>query len=156
MPNVSLKFPDGSVREYDAATTGAALAESISRSLAKKAVAYSLDGALRDLSDPLQKSGSVEIVTVGSRPGEKMFEELFYDPANAQQTRHPKILRALGRGEINDLPHALESLEQALAARDETAARAILFDFVAESAPQADISPAAPALAQTAQPASGA
>ena len=108
---------------------------------------------VRDAANP---GGSVEIVTVGSRPGEKMFEELFYDPANAQQTRHPKILRALGRGEINDLPHALESLEQALVARDETAARAILFDFVAESAPQADISPAAPALAQTAQPASGA
>ncbi|WP_108460892.1 polysaccharide biosynthesis protein [Devosia naphthalenivorans] len=108
---------------------------------------------VRDAANP---GGSVEIVTVGSRPGEKMFEELFYDPASAQPTRHPKILRALGRGEINDLQYALDKLEQALAARDETAARAILFDFVAESAPQADISPAAPALAQTAQPASGA
>jgi len=108
---------------------------------------------VRDAANP---GGSVEIVTVGSRPGEKMFEELFYDAASAQPTRHPKILRALGRGEINDLQYALDRLEQALAARDETAARAILFDFVAESAPQADISPAAPALAQTAQPASGA
>ena len=45
MPNaVSLTFPDGSVRDYDAAMTGAALAESISKSLAKKAVAYALDG----------------------------------------------------------------------------------------------------------------
>ena len=41
MANVSLTFPDGSVREYDAATTGAALAEQISKSLAKKAVAAS-------------------------------------------------------------------------------------------------------------------
>ena len=38
-------------------TTGAALAESISKSLAKKAVAYALDGTVRDLSDPLGKSG---------------------------------------------------------------------------------------------------
>ena len=59
MPEISLTFPDGSVRGYDAATTGAALAESISKSLAKKAVAYALDGALRDLSDPLGKSGKV-------------------------------------------------------------------------------------------------
>ena len=36
---ISLKFPDGSVRDYDAAMTGAALAESISKSLAKKAAA---------------------------------------------------------------------------------------------------------------------
>ena len=38
--SVSLTFPDGSVRDYDAAMTGAGLAESISKSLAKKAVAY--------------------------------------------------------------------------------------------------------------------
>ena len=38
--SVSLTFPDGSVRDYDAATTGLAMAESISKSLAKKAVAY--------------------------------------------------------------------------------------------------------------------
>ena len=29
MPDVSLKFPDGSTRSYDAATTGAALAEGL-------------------------------------------------------------------------------------------------------------------------------
>jgi threonyl-tRNA synthetase len=63
MSNVSLSFPDGSVRDYAAATTGLALAESISKSLAKKAVAYALDGELRDLSDPLGRSGKIEIVT---------------------------------------------------------------------------------------------
>ncbi|HET9538750.1 MAG TPA: TGS domain-containing protein, partial [Mesorhizobium sp.] len=63
MPDVSLKFPDGSVRGYDAAMTGAQLAESISKSLAKKAVAYAIDGTVHDLSDPLGRSGQVEIVT---------------------------------------------------------------------------------------------
>ncbi len=53
MSKISLTFPDGSVRDYDAATTGAALAESISKSLAKKSVAYALDGVVRDLSDPI-------------------------------------------------------------------------------------------------------
>ena len=60
---VSLRFPDGSQRDYDAHLTGAELAESISKSLAKKAVAYAVDGVIRDLSDPLAKSGSVEILT---------------------------------------------------------------------------------------------
>ncbi|MCO4316767.1 threonine--tRNA ligase [Phyllobacterium sp. 21LDTY02-6] len=60
---VSLQFPDGSKREYDAAMTGAELAESISKSLAKKAVAYVVDGTVRDLSDPLGASGAVEILT---------------------------------------------------------------------------------------------
>ncbi|MDZ5696783.1 threonine--tRNA ligase [Chelativorans sp. M5D2P16] len=60
---VSLTFPDGSVREFDAATTGAEIAGSISKSLSKKAVAYALDGTVRDLSDPVGRDGRVEIVT---------------------------------------------------------------------------------------------
>ncbi len=39
------------------------LPSSISKSLAKKAVAYAIDGTVRDLSDPLGRSGQVEIVT---------------------------------------------------------------------------------------------
>jgi len=61
--SVSLTFPDGSVREYPAALTGLELAESISKSLAKKAVAYAIDGTARDLADPLDNSGKVEIIT---------------------------------------------------------------------------------------------
>ncbi|MFZ1681647.1 MAG: threonine--tRNA ligase [Rhizobiaceae bacterium] len=64
---VSLSFPDNSSREYDAAATGAAIAEGISRSLLKKAVAYALDGELRDLADPVGRSGRIEIVTRDDR-----------------------------------------------------------------------------------------
>jgi threonyl-tRNA synthetase len=77
--SVSLTFPDGSVREYDAAMTGAALAESISRSLAKKAVAYAVDGVIRDLSDPLARSGNVEIVT---RDDPRALELIRHDAAH--------------------------------------------------------------------------
>ncbi len=61
--SVSLTFPDGSSRQYAPATTGAELAESISKSLAKKAIAYSLDGELRDLADPVGAPGRIEILT---------------------------------------------------------------------------------------------
>ena len=60
---ITLEFPDGSQREYDPAMTGLALAESISKSLAKKSVAYAVDGTVRDLSEPLGASGKVEILT---------------------------------------------------------------------------------------------
>jgi threonyl-tRNA synthetase len=76
---VSLTFPDGSVREYDAATTGAALAESISKSLAKKAVAYVLDGTVRDLADPIGGSGKVEILT---RDDPRALELIRHDAAH--------------------------------------------------------------------------
>ncbi len=55
---ISLTFPDGSVRSYAAGTTGREVAESISKSLAKKAVAIAIDGGLRDLSDPVSSGGS--------------------------------------------------------------------------------------------------
>ncbi|RWC36082.1 MAG: threonine--tRNA ligase [Mesorhizobium sp.] len=77
--SVSLTFPDGSLRDYDAAMTGAGLAESISKSLAKKAVAYSIDGVVRDLSDPLGKSGKVEIIT---REDPRALELIRHDAAH--------------------------------------------------------------------------
>lgn len=59
---ISLTFPDGSVRSYPAGTTGREVAESISKSLAKKAVAIALDGTVRDLSETIT-DGKIEIVT---------------------------------------------------------------------------------------------
>ena len=76
---VSMQFPDGSVREYDASMTGAALAESISKSLAKKAVAYAVDGTVRDLSDPLGASGKIEILT---REDPRALELIRHDTAH--------------------------------------------------------------------------
>jgi threonyl-tRNA synthetase len=76
---VSLTFPDGSAREYEAVLTGAALAEGISKSLAKKAVAYALNGEVRDLSDPLGASGAVEIIV---RDDKRALELIRHDAAH--------------------------------------------------------------------------
>jgi threonyl-tRNA synthetase len=79
MPQVSLTFPDGSSRQYDAAISGAALAESISKSLAKKAVAYALDGDVRDLADPVGRNGKIEILT---RDDPRALELIRHDAAH--------------------------------------------------------------------------
>ena len=60
---IALTFPDGSTRQYKPGITGAQLAASISKSLAKKAVAVSLDGELAGLSDPIGRNARVKIVT---------------------------------------------------------------------------------------------
>ncbi|MDA7945866.1 MAG: threonine--tRNA ligase [Hyphomicrobiaceae bacterium] len=60
---ISLTFPDGNAREFKSGVTGVDVAESISKSLAKKAVAMKLDGELKDLADPIDKDSSIEIVT---------------------------------------------------------------------------------------------
>jgi threonyl-tRNA synthetase len=63
MSEIILTFPDGAERAYPVGITGRALAESIAKSLAKKAVAISLDGALADLADPITASGKIRIIT---------------------------------------------------------------------------------------------
>lgn len=84
----------------------------------------------RSASNP---GGDIEIAVTGSRPGEKLYEELFYDPAHASRTAQPRIFRSpsAARGTA-DLPTALARLEAALAAEDEAEVRRILFDYVAE------------------------
>ncbi|MGI9379354.1 MAG: threonine--tRNA ligase [Methyloligellaceae bacterium] len=60
---ITLTFPDGNKREFESGSSGADIAASISKSLAKKAVALKLDGALCDLADPIAEDAAVEIVT---------------------------------------------------------------------------------------------
>ncbi|MFG1298593.1 threonine--tRNA ligase [Xanthobacter sp. V3C-3] len=60
---ISLTFPDGAKRDYAEGTSGADIAAAISKSLAKKAVAVTLDGELADLSQPISRDAKIEIVT---------------------------------------------------------------------------------------------
>jgi len=60
---VAITLPDGSVRRFDHAVTGAELAASIGPGLAKAALAIRLDGKLRDLATSIDRDAKVEIVT---------------------------------------------------------------------------------------------
>jgi FlaA1/EpsC-like NDP-sugar epimerase len=83
------------------------------------------------VKDENHPNGDIELVTVGKRPGEKLFEELFYDESNATWTKHPKILRAIGSDAADhDIIEALGKLLRALDDQNETEARRILFDAI--------------------------
>ncbi len=60
---ITVTLPDGSRREFPVGATPLDVAESISKSLAKKALAARVDGELRDLTRPLEHDAAVEIVT---------------------------------------------------------------------------------------------
>lgn len=76
---ITLTFPDGNSRDYDAGVTGLQVAESIAKSLAKKSVAYALDGELRDIVDPIDNSGALELVM---RTDERALELIRHDCAH--------------------------------------------------------------------------
>ena len=67
--SVSIKLPDGSVKELPEGSTAADLAAAIGPRLARAAVAAAVDGELVDLSTPLPDGATVEIVTAGSDRG---------------------------------------------------------------------------------------
>jgi len=59
---ITLTFPDGNKREFDAGVSGQEVAASIAKSLAKKSVAMMLDGVLSDLADPINADCAIEFV----------------------------------------------------------------------------------------------
>ncbi|MEC9434025.1 MAG: threonine--tRNA ligase [Pseudomonadota bacterium] len=61
---VTVTLPDGATRTMPAGASSADLAADISKSLAKAAIAAKVDGALADLSAPLQDGATVGIVTM--------------------------------------------------------------------------------------------
>lgn len=77
--SISLKFPDGAERAYDDGVTPLAVAEGISKSLAKKAVAAKIDGAWWDLTRPIEGGGKFELVMRDSADG---LEVLRHDAAH--------------------------------------------------------------------------
>jgi threonyl-tRNA synthetase len=74
-----LTFPDGSHRNFEAGTNARMVAESISKSLAKKAIAMKLDGTLHDLADEIRHDGRIEIVT---RESPEALELIRHDAAH--------------------------------------------------------------------------
>ena len=62
MDKIKLTFPDGNVKEFDAGITIADVADSISKSLKKAALAGKLDGEIIDYHTPITKDGAIEVL----------------------------------------------------------------------------------------------
>ena len=94
---ISVTFPDGASRAFEAGVSGFAIAKSISPSLAKRAVAMALDGTLRDLADPLMSDARIEFVT---RDDPRALELIRHDAAHvlaeAVQTLFPGTQVTIG------------------------------------------------------------
>ena len=59
---ITLTFPDGAVRRFEPGVSGLDVAKSIAPSLAKRTVAMALDGAVTDLSDPIESDARIEFI----------------------------------------------------------------------------------------------
>ena len=94
---ISLTFPDGSVRQFEAGTSGRDVAGSIAKSLQKKSVAIMLDGALADLSDPIERDAEFRIITRDDADALKLIRhDAAHVMAEAVQELWPKTQVTIG------------------------------------------------------------
>ncbi len=70
--NVTITLPDGSAKELPKGSTGADVAASIGKGLAKAAVAVVVDGAEVDLDRPIEHDANVAIITANSDAGREV------------------------------------------------------------------------------------
>jgi threonyl-tRNA synthetase len=64
MAQISLTFPDGNIRTFDAGVTPAQVAQAIAPSLAKAAISAQVDGAHWDLQWPIHRDAAIAINTM--------------------------------------------------------------------------------------------
>jgi threonyl-tRNA synthetase len=73
MPKIKIKFPNGSVNEFDKGVTALGVAKKIGERLAMAAIAARVNGQLVDLNTPIEKDSDFEILTFDSIDGKKVF-----------------------------------------------------------------------------------
>ena len=98
MAQISLTFPDGNARSYDAGITPAEVAADISTSLAKKAISATVDGQHWDLQWPVTKDAAIAIHTMKdeAQANELIRHDLAHIMARAVQEIWPDTKVTIG------------------------------------------------------------
>lgn len=73
MEKINIKFPDGSVREFDKGVTPYEVAKSISNRLADDALVAKVNGNMRDLSCRLEGDSELQLFTFDSNEGKETY-----------------------------------------------------------------------------------
>ncbi|AAV94574.1 threonine--tRNA ligase [Ruegeria pomeroyi] len=98
MAQISLTFPDGNARSYDAGVTPAQVAADISTSLAKKAISATVDGKHWDLQWPIATDAQIAIHTMAdeAQANELVRHDLAHIMARAVQEIWPATKVTIG------------------------------------------------------------
>lgn len=98
MAQISLTFPDGNARSYEAGVTPGEVAADISKSLGKKAISATVNDAHWDLQWPIQEDARIAIHTMADEPqaNELIRHDLAHIMARAVQELWPDVKVTIG------------------------------------------------------------
>ena len=118
---ITLTLPDGATRQFDEPLTGIAFAESISKSLAKKALALKINGEAVDLATVIDSDCEIAVLTASDEEGVNLMrhdcahvlaeavQELFPD---TQVTIGPVIENGFYYDFARETPFSLDDMEK--------------------------------------------
>jgi len=98
MAQITLTLPDGNARQYDAGITAGDVANDISKSLGKKAISATVDGAHFDLAWPINTDADIAIHTMAdeAQANELVRHDLAHIMARAVQDLWPDTKVTIG------------------------------------------------------------
>lgn len=119
MSVIKITFPDGAVKEFEAKTTTFEIAESISKSLSKKALAGKFNGEVIDLNREIEEDGSLEIITPGHDDALQILRHsTAHLMANALRRLYPDIHFGVGPAIDNGFYYDTDNGEAAVSEED--------------------------------------
>lgn len=133
---IKITFPDGAVKEFAAGVTTKEIAESISKSLAKKALAGKLNGQLIDLTREITEDGVMEIITSDHEEALSLLRHSSaHLMAQAMRRLYPKIHFGVGPSIDSGFYYDTDNGENAISAEDLPAIEAEMMKIVKENLP---------------------
>ncbi len=116
---ITLTFPDGSTRKYDAGTSGMEVASSISEGLARNALAVEVDGDIQDLNLPITGDSHVRILTWNDDGGRMAYwHSTAHLMAEALESLYPGVKFGIGPPIENGFYYDVDLGDQKLTSED--------------------------------------
>ncbi|MDN6408774.1 MAG: threonine--tRNA ligase [Tetragenococcus halophilus] len=133
---LKITFPDNSVKELENGITPKAIAEDISKSLAKKALAAKFNGKLIDLDRPIYEEGAIEIVTPDHEDALGILRHsTAHLMANAMRRLYPNIHFGVGPAIESGFYYDTDNGENPVTSEDLPAIEAEMMKIVKENNP---------------------
>ncbi|MEK2534473.1 threonine--tRNA ligase [Tetragenococcus halophilus] len=133
---LKITFPDNSVKELENGITPKAIAEDISKSLAKKALAAKFNGKLIDLDRPIYEEGAIEIVTPDHEDALGILRHsTAHLMANAMRRLYPNIHFGVGPAIESGFYYDTDNGENPITSEDLPAIEAEMMKIVKENNP---------------------
>ena len=136
MSEIKITFPDGAVKEFAVGVSTFDIAESISKSLAKKALAGKFNGELVDLVRPLEVDGSIEIITPDHEDALGILRHsTAHLMANAIRRIYPNVHFGVGPAIENGFYYDTDNGESPISEEDLPLIEAKMMEIVKENNP---------------------